>query len=161
MKEKRTNEAGVTGRDIGLITCTREKKAHACQARDLYSVSPKFVRHLEFAEEHYQKVFVVSARHGLVSLNQVLAPYDCYLGDFTEAEKAGWAAFIAACLRHEGMRAGDMVHIHSNEMYGEYLTLSLAPYQVILHFSNIHDDPASGVLVPVPRDALNPPAAEF
>ncbi len=44
MKEKQTITAGITGLDIGLITCTSEKKAHACQARELYSVSPNFVR---------------------------------------------------------------------------------------------------------------------
>ena len=160
MKDTQTNAATFPGRQIGLITCTRKKKAHPCQARELYSESPKFVRHLEFAEAHYQKVFVVSARHGLVFPNQILAPYDCYLGDFTHDEKAGWAAFVAACLRHEGMRAGDTVHIHSDEMYCEHLTLSLAPYQVTLRFSNFDADPASGVLVPVPRSVLNPLAAE-
>lgn len=108
-------------RSIGLISCTRRKKDYACTARELYSASDKFRRALNVAEEKYDRTYVVSARHGLVDLKQLLSPYDRSLEDYNESERQAWATFVAACLRAEGINAGQDIFVHANDLYFRYL----------------------------------------
>ena len=110
---------------IGLITCTRNKAMKACRARDLYGVSPDFSSLVEFAEQHYAKTFVVSARHGLVGLDQWLEPYDRALSEFTEEERSSWATFIVANLKAEGADSSQTVYIHADDLYRTHLENAL------------------------------------
>lgn len=67
-----------------LIPCAAKKLAVGAAARDLY-VSDHFKLALRAAEARAgavdARVAILSARHGLVNLERVLAPYDCTFGD--------------------------------------------------------------------------------
>lgn len=67
-----------------IIPCGAEKAAEASPARSLYT-GGMFRLALQAAEalaaEEGAEVLVLSALHGLVTLDQVLAPYDCKMGD--------------------------------------------------------------------------------
>jgi hypothetical protein len=63
---------------IGLVSCGASKLPHAAPARDLYT-SPLFRKSLAYAERTCARVYILSAKHGLVELDQVLAPYDVKL----------------------------------------------------------------------------------
>ena len=60
---------------IGLIACAAQKLDRAAPARDLYC-SPLFRKSLAYVEQHCATVYVLSALHGLVALDTVIAPYD-------------------------------------------------------------------------------------
>jgi hypothetical protein len=127
---------------VGLLSCTRNKKPYVCTARELYSESENFRRHLASAESHYSKTFVASAKHGLVALDQLLAPYDFNLDEYTVDERDVWARFIASRLHHEGIGELSWVHIHATHKYAIPLREALDRY---LFVSVIHDwesDPA-------------------
>jgi hypothetical protein len=52
---------------IALISCTSNKKAHKCPARELYSESPRFRLAYAFAKLVADKIFILSAKYGLVT----------------------------------------------------------------------------------------------
>jgi tetratricopeptide (TPR) repeat protein len=118
-------ESVATGRRIGLVSCTCKKKKYSCTARELYSESSSFRRHLEFAERHYGSTFVVSAKHGLVELTQLLAPYSLSLEEYEEEERDHWAEFIVARLRLDGAGSNCVVYVHADDLYRRHLCAAL------------------------------------
>lgn len=67
---------------IAIIPCGGAKVDSAAPARDLYTGS--MFRHTLAAVEasgDYDAVLILSAKHGLVELDTVLAPYDVTMGD--------------------------------------------------------------------------------
>lgn len=60
-----------------FIPCCKQKRSRACKARDLYS-SNLFQKQLEFAlkEVGEGSVFILSAKHGIVGLDDILEPYE-------------------------------------------------------------------------------------
>ena len=82
--------------DIGLVACSMRKADRPLPARDLY-VSPLFRAARAYAERRYgpEGWLILSACHGLVHPNQVLAPYDLSLRQLTRAERAAWGDRVA------------------------------------------------------------------
>lgn len=72
---------------IGLVSCTAMKLDRAAPARELYT-SQLFRSSLRYLEPRCEHVFVLSALHGLVELDRVLAPYDHRL---RRDERREWA----------------------------------------------------------------------
>lgn len=83
---------------VGLISCGRAKRAHAAPARDLY-VSSLFKLSLRAAKAWADEVFIVSALHGLVSLDRVLEPYEVALHSLRHRERGAWGARVASALQ--------------------------------------------------------------
>lgn len=79
---------------IGLVACCKTKLDRAAPARALYT-SPLFRKSLAYAEALCELVYVMSAEHGLVELDAVLAPYDRTLAKMTARERATCGAVIA------------------------------------------------------------------
>jgi len=72
-------------RHIGIVSCAAAKTDTAAPARDLYT-SSVFRGNLvaaiaEFGEDN---VMILSAKHGLLRLDQTVAPYDTKMGDADE-----------------------------------------------------------------------------
>ncbi len=81
---------------IGLVACSAQKLDHAAPARELYG-SPLFRRSLAYAEMRCARVYVLSARHHLVTLDTVIEPYEQRLGS-TKRERRRWACVVAAAI---------------------------------------------------------------
>lgn len=65
---------------VGLVGCGAAKRPVPCPARDLYT-GGLFAKTSAYAEQACDQWFVLSAKHGLVHPETVLAPYDMRLGD--------------------------------------------------------------------------------
>jgi hypothetical protein len=77
---------------IVLLSCTKSKLDKPSQAQDLYSASPMFRKTLEYGKSlKPDKMFILSAKHHLVPLTKVLAPYDKTLKEMPSDEKKKWA----------------------------------------------------------------------
>ena len=149
-----TSLGGRSGR-IGLLSCTKYKKNYVCTARDLYSESENFRTHLAFAERHYTRTFVVSAKHGLLELHQLLAPYDASLDDYDVEERDVWARFIAARLHLEGVGDAHTAFIHASHKYGVPLRDALMRYRIRSKIIDFERTPSEEELriEPQPHDA--------
>jgi hypothetical protein len=89
-----------------LIACSATKAAVAAPAADLYR-GDLFRKALTWAQrEAYTEMAILSARHGVVPLHQVVEPYDDSLTTATLLERRRWAARVLASLLERWPLAG-------------------------------------------------------
>jgi hypothetical protein len=89
---------------IVLLSCTKSKTSYEAPAQELYSASPMFQKTLEYGKTlKPDKMFILSAKHYLVNLNQKLKPYDLTLKDFTAEEKEKWGEEVYREMKQRGI----------------------------------------------------------
>jgi hypothetical protein len=91
-RRQRLAQLAALGRPVrvALIGCGKDKLAHAAPARELYC-GRLFKLALSYALRFTDEAFILSARHGLVTLDEELAPYDLKLTQLRLKERAVWA----------------------------------------------------------------------
>lgn len=62
--------------DATLIQCTNTKRDHEAPARMLYDESAYFRKMRAWAESRQGRWYILSAKHGLLSPDEPVAPYD-------------------------------------------------------------------------------------
>jgi hypothetical protein len=83
---------------IVLISCGSRKRDHPAIAAELYTGS-LFRYSLEYARSlEPDLIFILSAKHGLVRLDQIIEPYDETLNKKSSAEITAWAESALNCL---------------------------------------------------------------
>jgi len=105
--------------NITLISCVKQKQAAPTQARGLY-VSQLFKAMRSWAELNSTAWFILSAEHGLVKPDQVLAPYDTTLVTMPSAQRLVWAHRVQHQLASV-LLPGDTVTILAGRKYREHL----------------------------------------
>ena len=77
---------------LGLVSCSAQKLDRPAPARQLYT-SPLFRLSLAYAEARCDHVYVLSAFHDVLELDQRIDPYDWRLG--SKREREAWAFRVA------------------------------------------------------------------
>lgn len=79
---------------VYLISCTANKQKYKCKAEEMYSKSNLFRLSLSYALERVDdkdsQIFILSAKHGLLSLLEVIEPYDMTLKRMNKSEIITW-----------------------------------------------------------------------
>jgi hypothetical protein len=89
---------------IVILSCTKSKLDKPSQAQDLYSASPMFKKTLEYGKSlKPDKMYILSAKHYLVPLTKVLAPYDKTLKEMPKAEKEAWGDKVISQMKSGGI----------------------------------------------------------
>jgi hypothetical protein len=89
---------------IVLLSCTKSKTPYEAPAQELYSASPMFQKTLEYGKTlKPDKMYILSAKHHLVNLNQKLKPYDLTLKDFNKEEKEKWGEEVYREMKQRGI----------------------------------------------------------
>lgn len=79
------------GKQIILISCVSQKLEQRAKAKDIY-VSTLFKLNLRYAQKLApDDIFVLSAKHGLLSLEQEVDPYEQTLNTMPAHEVKQWA----------------------------------------------------------------------
>lgn len=100
-----------------LVGCVKSKGTVATRAADLYT-SELFRRRRSYAESTALPWFILSAEHGLLRPETVVAPYDRALADQPAEYRAAWAWWVAVKLDGElGDVNGRRVEIHAGSAY--------------------------------------------
>jgi len=88
--------------NIAIISCVKKKVKYSAKARDLYT-SPLFTKTLKYTETVLQpdKIFILSAKHGLLKLDNEIEPYDETLKDKSRDEQREWANTVLHQLKNE------------------------------------------------------------
>lgn len=81
------------GQLVCLIGCGRKKSGKKKSARELY-VSDRFKAALSLAERYCDCTFVVSAKHGLLKLDEPVQPYDLSIDSLDESSVSEWASSV-------------------------------------------------------------------
>lgn len=105
---------------VGLVGCSKRKAAGPRRACELYC-SPLFRKAAGYCRRRYDAWFVLSALHGLVEPDRVIAPYDHTLADKTREEKRRWAEGVVAELERRGL-SGARFHLHAGADYASGLS---------------------------------------
>lgn len=106
-------------RSLFLVSCVSSKLDRPAPARDLY-VSDLFKKVRAYVEKAGQQWFVLSADHGLVHPDTVLAPYEKTLNRMPIAERRAWATRVLTALEPQ-LPDTDRVVFMAGERYREFL----------------------------------------
>ena len=113
---------------IALIQCTSKKKNYECIARELYSESPRFKRAYELATRVADRVYILSAKYGLIAEDKIIEPYNETLKDKTQHERQEWANQVLADLHRITDLKNDQFIILAGEVYIDYLIPEISHY---------------------------------
>ncbi len=117
---------------IVLISCVSKKLPHRAKARELY-VSPLFRMNLKYAQQFSpHQVFILSAKYGLLQLDEEIEPYDVTLNEMSARERRRWTDEVVSQLRDRCDLENDHFVILAGEKYRRYLLPHLKSYEVPL-----------------------------
>lgn len=119
-------------RKIVLISCASKKLKNKAKAEDLY-VSPLFKLNLSYARSlKPDKIFILSAKYGLVGLKDMIEPYDLTLNNLIAAKIKDWAERVIGQLKKMVELEDDEVTFLAGNKYRKYLIYKIKHYQVPL-----------------------------
>lgn len=105
---------------IGLVGCVKEKRATPSRAKDLYT-STLFAGRRRYVERSCDSWWILSAQHGLIHPDQVLAPYDLALKGQPRAALRSWAAWVLTTFdTFVRCSPGDVVEFHAGAEYRDF-----------------------------------------
>ena len=105
---------------VGLVGCVKDKASRACSARDLY-VSALFRGRRRYVERSCDAWWILSAQHGLVDPDEVVAPYDLALKDLGRSERRKWSQRVLQALDElVALHGGDTVELHAGAEYRDF-----------------------------------------
>lgn len=115
---------------VCLVSCSAEKLGSEAKARDLY-VSARFKKSRVWAELAAERWYILSAKHGLVSPETSLRPYDTSLEDATPQERESWGDRVVSQLKTV-VPSSDLVFLLAGNSYSHAIVKRLtdAEYRV-------------------------------
>ena len=107
--------------NICLIGCVKTKRRARCMAKDMY-ISTLFKERYKYAQKMGKKIYIISAKYGLIAPNDKIEPYDMTLKGISSANRKKWAARVVAKLESiEHIGRGGGVMILAGKEYREWL----------------------------------------
>lgn len=105
--------------DVFLVSCVAEKRPVPAAARGLY-LSPWFRKARAFAESGGTAWFILSAEHGLLEPDMVVAPYERTLNRMAIAARRAWAVRVLGQIQERVPRSRRLVLL-AGQRYREFL----------------------------------------
>ena len=78
--------------DYVFISCVKTKRSLRCKAKDMY-ISPLFKKAYQYALQFVgeDRIYILSAKYGLIHSSQIIEPYEKTLNAERDAERKLWA----------------------------------------------------------------------
>ena len=108
---------------VALVSCVGSKAASAAPAADLYR-SAWFRKARVFAEAGHDRWWILSALHGVLSPDEIIAPYEKTLNRMRAAARRAWADRVLAQL-DQFLPPGTTVVFLAGQRYREHLEPAL------------------------------------
>ena len=117
-------------KQIVLISCVSEKLKSKSKAKDLYQ-STLFKKSLKYAESlKADHIYILSAKYGLVGLEDEIEPYDKTLNKMPVNEKKEWAKNVLAQLKEVVDLKNDNFIFLAGMNYRKYLVPEIINYKI-------------------------------
>ncbi|MBU0923283.1 hypothetical protein KKG81_00245 [bacterium] len=117
---------------IVLISCVSKKLHHKSKAEDLY-ISSLFKKGLEYAKLlQPDKIFILSAKYGLVNLKQEIEPYNITLNNMVKEERVIWSKNILSKLKKLTDIENDEFVFLAGKKYIEFLLPKIKHFKIPL-----------------------------
>ncbi len=115
---------------IVCISCVKSKRSSRSKASDLYT-SPLFTKMLEYAKaQSPDHIFILSAEHGLLELDDKIEPYEKTLNTMRKAARHIWAEKVLNQLRTKVDLQSDEFIFLAGKRYRELLTPHIKRFSV-------------------------------
>ncbi len=115
---------------IILISCVSMKLNKKAKACDLY-ISPLFKMNLAYAQSlKPKKIFILSAKYGLVNLDEVILPYNLTLNTMKVREVKIWAEKVSEQMKGKIDFKKDEIIFLAGERYRKFLMPYFAKIEV-------------------------------
>ena len=112
------------------LSCGKSKRNRSAAAKDMY-VSALFTKMLAFAESlHPKKIYILSAKHGLLNLDDVIDPYEQSLKNVPKRARSLWAEDVVRKMRQEVDLDNDSFVFLAGMPYRENLVRHIKKYSV-------------------------------
>jgi len=120
------------GKRIVLISCVSQKLHHRAKVRNLYT-STLFKLSLKYAEKLApDEIFVLSAKHGLLKLEQEIEPYEQTLNNMRSKEIKLWANNVITQIRDVCSVEDSEFTFLAGDKYRKYLLPNLRNHELPL-----------------------------
>ena len=117
---------------IVLVSCASKKLPYKSKAKDLY-ISPLFKFNIKYARSlNPDKIFILSAKHGLIELNEEIEPYNKTLNNMSLKEIKEWSDKVISQLKNATDIKKDEIIFLAGERYRKYLTPHIVNYKIPL-----------------------------
>lgn len=107
---------------VSLISCVKTKNKHICEAKDMY-ISPLFRYMYRYAKKRSNKIYILSAKYGVLEENTVIEPYNKTLNNASEEEKKEWSKKVMKTLSLKEDINNTYFILLGGVNYFKYLTL--------------------------------------
>jgi hypothetical protein len=115
---------------IVCISCVKKKRLEPSEVADLY-VSSLFTFALRYAKSlNPDHIFVLSARHGLLSLNDEIPPYEQTLNNMPRSDRIKWANLVLGQLKNHADLENDKFVFLAGDKYRNLLVPHIKNYSV-------------------------------
>jgi cytoplasmic iron level regulating protein YaaA (DUF328/UPF0246 family) len=115
---------------VVLLSCVSMKLPHKAKACELY-VSPLFKSALKYARSlNPNKIFILSAKYGLVDLNDEIESYDQTLNAMSKDAIMEWSNRVLNQLKNKTNLDEDEFIFLAGERYRKYLLPQIKNYQL-------------------------------
>ena len=105
--------------NIAFISCVKEKRIGKHRTKDLY-ISDFFKKSFKYCFSKYDKVFVLSAKYGLLDLGDEIENYEMTLNNFSKDEKIKWSDMVYRQMKSK-IGDKDNLYFYVGNNYREYL----------------------------------------
>lgn len=86
---------------VVCLSCVKSKRSKPSKARDMY-VSALFTKMLAYAESlHPEKIYILSAKYGLLNLDDEIDPYELTLKNMPARARSLWAESVLSKMKRE------------------------------------------------------------
>lgn len=115
---------------IILISCASEKLDKKAKAKDLYN-SDLFKKSLSYAGSlKPDSIFILSAKYGLLSLDEEISPYNLTLNNMKKVERETWAKKVILQLSKYSNLSNDEFTFLAGKKYREFILPQLKNYKI-------------------------------
>jgi cytoplasmic iron level regulating protein YaaA (DUF328/UPF0246 family) len=115
---------------VVLISCVKTKLDHPAKAENLY-ISDLFTKNLAYAKKlKPDYIFILSAKYGLLKLNDRIAPYEKTLNQMPVNERRVWSDSVISELRRYADLEQDEFIILAGEKYRDFLIPHIKKYKI-------------------------------
>ena len=86
---------------VALIACTKKKRKGTFEAKYLYDESPLFRKSYQYAKQFTNKIYILSAKYGLLKDTDVVSTYDETLKTKNKKEREIWGSLVKNQMSNE------------------------------------------------------------
>ena len=111
---------------LAVLNCMRSKQIYPCGPREMYWPSILFRSQVAFVEARYDNWVVVSSKYGVVQQDQIIEPYDAFVGSSGLVVKETTKKYTAAEKRARGNRVSQEIEMLGYDQVDYFISNSYA-----------------------------------